>query len=81
MNWTCRDCKKTIVGYKTEHCAEFHETFTRTKAGDMHRVGKHGVAEGPDRRRCLSPFEMKAKGMRTTNRGYWTTGEEFPDSL
>lgn len=81
MTWTCRDCKKTITGHKAEHCPECHETSTRTKAGDKHRVGQPGVSEGPDRRRCLTPDEMRAKGMKSNKQGYWTTGEEFPDTL
>lgn len=44
MNWVCRDCKKTIVGYKPEHCPGCHETFGGTRAGDLHRAGRHGVA-------------------------------------
>lgn len=39
MNWTCRDCKETIVGYKPEHCPECHGTFGGTRAGGLRRVG------------------------------------------
>lgn len=74
MTWTCRTCHATITGRKPEHCACCHETFTGTTAGDMHRVGKHGVTAGPDRRRCLTPVEMLDKGMTTDARGYWMTG-------
>lgn len=80
MNWTCRDCEKIIIGHKPEHCPVCHETFTGTKPGDMHRVGRHGVASGPDRRRCLTPAELESKGMTTNRNGYWTTGNKFVDA-
>lgn len=80
MNWACRDCEKIIIGHKPEHCLECHETFTRTKAGDKHRTGRHGVTEGPDRRRCLTPAELAAKGMTQNSKGYWTTGETLKNA-
>lgn len=81
MTWTCRTCEKTIANRKAEHCPVCHETFTGTRAGDTHRTGRHGVTEGPDRRRCLTPAEMSAKGMRITKEGHWDSGRVFPDSL
>lgn len=81
MNWTCRGCKKTIVGYKPEHCPECHETFGGTYTGDLHRVGQHGVAVGPNRRRCLTSAELEAKGLVQNSRGYWIRRAEIPDSL
>ena len=80
MTWTCRTCNAILNGLKAEHCAACHETFTGTRPGDMHRVGRHGVTEGPDRRRCLTPDEMRAKGMTQDKRGYWTTGDTFGDA-
>lgn len=74
MGWTCRTCGDRIVGMKLEHCSVCHETFTCTAAGDMHRVGRHGVTDGPDRRRCLTSEEMLDKGMTRNTRGHWTTG-------
>lgn len=71
MTWTCRTCHATIRGRKSEHCACCHETFTGT------RPGKHGVTDGPARRRCLTPAEMLNKGMTRDARGYWTTGERW----
>lgn len=50
MQWTCHKCDTTIIGYKPEHCTVCHETFTCTHAGAMHRIGEHGVKEGPHRR-------------------------------
>lgn len=74
MGWTCRTCGDRIVGMKLEHCPACHKTFTCTAAGDMHRVGGHGVTDGPDRRRCLTPEEMLDKGMTHNTRGRWSTG-------
>lgn len=74
MNWTCRTCEKTIAGYRAEHCPECHETFTGATSGDIHRVGRHGVTDGADRRRCLTVVEMEARGMGQTKLVYWTSG-------
>lgn len=81
MTWTCRTREKTITNRKSEHCPVCHETFTGTRAGDTHRVGRHGVSDGPDRRRCLTPAEMEAKGRSITKDGHWDSGRVFPDSL
>lgn len=74
MGWICRSCGDRIVGAKLEHCSCCHETFTCTTAGDMHRVGRHGVTDGSDRRRCLSSEEMLGKGMTRNSHGRWTAG-------
>nr|DAF12483.1 MAG TPA: alpha-aminoadipate carrier protein [Caudoviricetes sp.] len=79
MTWTCRTCKKNITKRSYEHCPACHETFGGTRAGDMHRVGRHGVTEGPDRRRCLTPTEMSTKGM-TLHGDVWGTGMSTPES-
>lgn len=76
MQWTCHKCDSTIIGYRPEHCTVCHETFAGTVAGDMHRVGDHGVKTGPNRRRCLTVDEMEAKGMKLGKLGYWTTGRD-----
>lgn len=72
---TCRLCAATWTGTRIEHCTVCHGTFTGSTAGDMHRVGDHGVWEGPDRRRCLTPAEMIGKGMTQNGRGIWCTGK------
>lgn len=69
-------CGKTWTGYRTEHCPACCETFNGHTAGDMHRVGEHGVD-----RRCLSVQEMLAKGMAQNDAGRWTTGVEFDASV
>ena len=79
MTWTCRDCKKNIIKRSYEHCPVCHETFGGTTAGDMHRTGRHGVTEGLDRRRCLTPAEMFARGM-PQREGVWGTGRSTPES-
>lgn len=67
MSATCPDCGKTWGG-RAEHCTVCHETFTGTIAGDRHRVGKHGVTEGPARRRCAAPTE---RGLVLNRHGVW----------
>jgi hypothetical protein len=41
------------LGGRHEFCNACGETFSCTKAGDMHRVGDHAQSTGPNRRRCL----------------------------
>ena len=74
MQWTCHKCDTTIIGYRPEHCTICHETFNGTYAGDMHRVGDHGVKTGPNRRTI---DEMEAKGMKRNRHGYWTQGSDM----
>ena len=54
-----------------ETCPACWEVFSGTSAGDMHRVGKHHIFAGPERRRCLSVAEMEARGMARDKRGVW----------
>ena len=53
-------CGAEWSGLKIEHCPACHETFSGTTSGDRHRVGSHGVTDGPDRRRCLTVDEMRS---------------------
>jgi hypothetical protein len=53
----CR-CGAAWTGAKVEHCTACHATFSSTIAGDWHRVGKHAVTTGFDRRRCLTEAEL-----------------------
>ena len=71
---TCPPCGTTWTGHRIEHCTVCHETFTGTSAGDKHRTGGHAVFVGPERRRCLTPDEMRDKGMSQNERGQWTLG-------
>lgn len=77
MRTTCT-CGSEWSGNRIEHCADCHQTFTGTSAGDRHRTGDHAIDSGPTRRRCLSIDEMRAKGMTTNERGVWTNGGESP---
>lgn len=67
---TCR-CGASWSGARIEHCCACHESFSCESAGDMHRVGRHDVSTGPNRRRCLTVQEMLAKGMIPNARGVW----------
>lgn len=58
-----------------ETCPSCWEVFTGTTAGDMHRVGKHHIFSGPDRRRCLTVDEMSEVGMIRNSGGIWMTRE------
>lgn len=66
----CR-CGATWGGRRAQHCPACHETFTGDTAGDMHRVGPFHPKGA---RRCLTPTEMEAKGMRRNTHGVWTSG-------
>ena len=63
-------------GWSAQHCCSCGETFSGTTAGDMHRTGDHAISHGPNRRRCLTPDEMLAKGMTfiTNSHGTWIWG-------
>lgn len=52
-------------------CGACRLVFSSVSSFDMHRVGKYEPLE----RRCLSPEEMKIKGMAQNDRGWWTTGD------
>lgn len=41
----------------------------------MHRAGTHGVG-----RHCLTPDQMRAKGLIQNSKGYWIQQVEFPDT-
>ena len=71
---TCTPCGATWTGKRIEHCTACHETFTGETAGEKHRVGKYV----PDERHCLTPDEMRAKGMEQNARGQWGNGGESP---
>jgi hypothetical protein len=50
-------------------CPACGEYFNSTRAFDKHRTGTYT----PMQRRCLSPDEMRAKGMLVSARGWWLT--------
>ncbi len=51
-------------------CAEY---FNSTRAFDKHRTGTY--AQPP--RRCLSPDEMRARGMSQNAAGFWITSRRL----
>jgi hypothetical protein len=59
------DCKcgSKWSGTTVEHCTACHRTFSGSTTGDRHRVGRHELFTGPNRRRCLTVAEMA--GLRT----------------
>lgn len=77
MKATCH-CGAEWTGLRIEHCTACHQTFTGTTSGDRHRVGKHEVDHGPERRRCLTVAEMVEKGLERNERGQWTNGGTSP---
>ena len=88
MSATCRTCGFSWSGLKIEHCTVCHQTFSTTAVGDAHRIGEHGVKEGPDRRRCLTAeefaelrtkkgsvrFQKNARGVWMGAGGSWNPG-------
>lgn len=70
MIGSCK-CGTTWGGTKTEHCPACHETFTGSYSGDKHRVGKHHISTGPQRRRCLNESEMLDIGMVQNSKRVW----------
>lgn len=50
-------------------CARCKQIFAGTRAFDAHRVGP--FTRKQQRRRCLSPREMRLRGMNQTEQGWW----------
>ncbi len=48
----------------SDYCRACETAFGGEDMFDRHRVGKHGVDEGPNRRRCATPEEMRNMGMK-----------------
>lgn len=73
MTWrpprgVCPKCGATYAG-KQNHCTlpGCCNTFSTPAVGDLHRVGPFL----PGQRRCLTPDEMRAKGMQQGSDGVW----------
>lgn len=56
-----------LTGQRNQ-CRGCNEYFNSNYAFDKHRSGQHGHD-----RRCLTPNEMKAKGMSLNKSGFWIT--------
>jgi len=52
-------------------CAACGEYFRKIKAFENHRVGKFGWNKVKNTRRCLTPKEMRAKGMAIDSLDFW----------
>ena len=74
----CTKCGASWSGMRIEHCKSCCQSFSGTTAGDKHRTGEHGVKDGPNRRRCRTPDEMRELGMVPNDRGIWTNGGVSP---
>lgn len=74
------------MGATRSTCGGCGLIFNAMDAFDMHRVGEFEVIEtGPKgkqkrrhNRRCLTIPEMQAIGMKTNDKGWWTTGKHDP---
>jgi hypothetical protein len=54
-------------------CRACDTKFRSEAAFNMHRTGKHGIPDGPERRRCMDEWEMLDKGMGQNGAGLWVT--------
>lgn len=57
-------------------CVACGELFNSVHAFDAHRFGRFGLD-----RRCLTPLEMRGRGMSTNDAGYWITARRPTASL
>jgi hypothetical protein len=55
--------------YTRSQCACCKQVFAGTKAFDAHRVGPYTRKQ--QKRRCLSSREMRLRGMRQNEQGWW----------
>jgi len=58
---------KMLTGNRNQ-CQTCKEYFNSNAPFDKHRTGRYGID-----RRCLTPDEMRAKGMFINSAGYWIT--------
>jgi hypothetical protein len=59
---------RRLSGDKNQ-CPTCHHYFNSSFAFGRHRVGEFN----PNTRRCLTPEEMRAKGMLISSTGFWIT--------
>jgi hypothetical protein len=50
-------------------CAACHQYFNSVRSFDQHRIGRFS----PPLRRCFTPDQMTASGMRRNASGFWLT--------
>lgn len=74
------DCVQPTPKTRLQHCTLCHRTFSGTESGDRHRIGSHGVSEGPGRRHCRTDGELIKAGLRLDGRGVWRLARSFDDA-
>ena len=72
--------ERRVLRGDRNQCAGCGEFFNSTFAFDKHRIGSHGVHEGSERRRCMSPAEMLESGMLKNRDDFWVGNpwQEYP---
>jgi hypothetical protein len=70
----CRECGREWHGFSECHCMECHEHFKSVAAFDKHRVN-----DPVNGRRCLTPEEMRKRGMAASG-GKWVTASRSDTS-
>lgn len=58
------------LGGRSCECSGCGERFGGVEAFELHRTGKPAVAEGPERRRCMTGDEMRRAGLSAGSRGW-----------
>ena len=77
---TCAVCGSEIPGpFSGGHCNSCHQGFNSNYADGLHRRGEYGNPKNP--RRCLTPDEMRERGMSLNARGLWVSKALRPESL
>jgi len=66
----CTQKRKKLTGQRCQ-CAACGEFFRKVRAFEGHRVGKFGWKKVKNNRRCLTPKEMKEKGMAKDSLDFW----------
>lgn len=61
-------------------CRTCGEYFNAASLFDQHRTGPYTLADGSCGRRCLTPDEMREKGMVQRADGFWG-GEPMPEGV
>jgi hypothetical protein len=63
---------RVLTGDRNQ-CPACDEFFNSTAAFEKHRVGTYGTGTTLHARRCLTPDEMRARGMDQNASGWWVT--------
>ena len=67
-------------GRRQCECSTCGQRFGGVVAFDAHRVGKFGVRDGVDRRRCMTTDEMLSAGLSRNGHG-WGRAYSTPRTL